>query len=629
MTDPIKPRRKVTSQISLAPSPSPSSSSTVPARVRAHVNPSTVSSPTPPQRPSLRSTPSSVSIRSTPISRERSPVPAPATTSSTSTPPIRPSARTSISTPTIPLPPRSSVGLTPKSGTPIARIRATKSVVDGPSNGTGTRSPRTPDIRRSNTGLEESNRSRTQSLRRNVASSSTPIARIRTSGTPSTPSFTSSFGQSSTTNVTTPDIQTPVPQSQSPFPIPDIISTPGEEELYPTFGLGMDDGGLRILQSTWRDNSPERISDSSSHIEPTSNRSSPSHRSPTHPGAISSAQHALAYIFQHPAASAPTSPIPSSTPSSNRSPRIAPRSSGHSHTRPKLPFHPHGTHIPPLPPPPLSPELKTVALPSMTPARSSGEWSRTASSQGYFTGSRKLSETSSEFDGPLTEMKKDDRDRLSGATVVENDVIGSSAVSKAGDQDVDVVLEYDAEEAKINRKAADLEISNASLLAINKTLEATKSKQRSEILKLRRMLRESIAGNALPSFSSFHPLASPLSLLSPTTDTFDEDLDPEGAYFDEEMVDPQIEARWDKIADLVANMKRRGETAVEMGKEEIKFGPGRVLGWMEVEQKRKEDHDSNDYNDLDMSTESISITPNDELQDLAGDTSRDEVEAEI
>ncbi|KEP54175.1 putative cytochrome P450 family protein [Rhizoctonia solani 123E] len=55
------------------------------------------------------------------------------------------------------------------------------------------------------------------------------------------------------------------------------------------------------------------------------------------------------------------------------------------------------------------------------------------------------------------------------------------------------MFEVDAEreEARSNRKMADLEISNKSLLAINASLEATKSRQVKEINALRRRLRES------------------------------------------------------------------------------------------------------------------------------------------
>ncbi|WVQ64701.1 uncharacterized protein L199_002868 [Kwoniella botswanensis] len=644
MTDPVKPRRKVASQISLAPSPSPiPSSSAALGRGRAHVTPSSIStsSPTSSERPSLRSTPSALSLRSTPVSRARSP--APASQSSNITPHPRVTTRTPRTPISSTLPPRSVVGLTPKDGTPIAKIRATKSVVDGHS------SPRTPELRRNNTE-EHVSRTRTLSLRSTAGGA--PIARVRTSGTaniitPSTPVHPIQKSESSITPVhrtstpahsiptqdvtptsfahpistaPSPSIQTPPPGPIQQSPIPNNISTPADGG-YSLTGLGMDDGGLRILQSTWRDSntSPERLSDSAGdQIDISSNRSSPSRRSPkVLPQTLTSAQHALAYIFQHPTASAPTSPVPSSSPPHHHTSH---RNGIHVHPKTKLPYHPHGAPPPSLPRPPTSPELRTVALPAMTPGRSSEELSRTTSSQGT-GGFRKFSGTSSDMSGPLMEMRKDEsRDRLSGATAVDDVELRLGEV-KIVDQDMDAVMEADAEEAKVNRKIADLEISNASLLAINKTLEATKSKQRTEILKLRRMLRESINGNALPSFSSLNPSSS-LGLLSPTTDTFDEELDPEGAYFDEEMADPQLEARWDKIADLVGNMKRRAETAVQVGKEEIKIGQGRVLGWMEVEQSRLKEQE---HEDADLSVDSV--TPNEhENDEYVGETSREEVD---
>ncbi|WWC66938.1 uncharacterized protein I206_100845 [Kwoniella pini CBS 10737] len=624
MTDPVKPRRKVASQISLAPSPSPVASSSVPSRVRAHLTSSSSPATT---RPRLRSTPSSGSPQSTPISRARSPVP-PLSANTT------PNPRVTVRKPKTPitpvpstLPPRSVVGLTPNDNTPVIKIRAAKSLIGAPSSSTST--PRTPDFRRRNTGDVNDVRVRTLSLKNTPASGSAPLARVRPSGTSSanTPSTSLHSTPKAPFTATSPDISDIPPFTQSPNSTNtdnNALSTSHETILH---GLGMDDGGLRILQSTWRDSSPERIRDST---EIHSNRSSPSRRSPVllpH-GTISSAQHALQYIFQHPTASAPTSPIPSSTPSHDKLPRSAHKTNGH--IKAKLPYHPYGGHPPSLPPPPHSPELRTVALPSLTPARSSEEWSRTTSSQGYGSSNiRKFSGTSSEFSAGILEMRKEDaRDRLSGMTAVAvDDTATKLGEAKIGDQDVDNVLGADAEEAKVNRKIADLEISNKSLLAINKTLEATKSKQRTEILKLRRMLRESLAGNGLPSssFSSFNPLSPSLNLLSPSTDRFDEDLDPEGAYFEEEMVDPQIEARWEKIVDLVGNMKKRGENAVELGKEEIKPSNGRVLDWTEIERNRKDNITLN--NDLDISVDSL--TPNEldpEEDNYAGETSREEVD---
>ncbi|WWC85708.1 uncharacterized protein L201_000574 [Kwoniella dendrophila CBS 6074] len=698
MTEPIKPRRKVTSQISLAPSPSPSPSTpstSVPARVRAHVTPSSTSSPSSSERPSIRSTPSALCIRSTPTSRARSPAPGlntPGLSSSTSTPHARITTRAPRTPITSTLPPRSTVGLTPKDAkpTPIAKVRAARSVVDGPSSSSSTL--RTPDIRRSNTSSEDDIRKRTISSRSSASGTSQTLpttARVRQSGasssiTPSTPIHSHNQNQpqsqplsrplnSVESSLPSPSIQTPpingIPSSS---PIPHVISTPtasdvNQEDSFSINGLGMDDGGLRILQSTWRDvnSSPERIPNGYNNEDEyedgngiSSNRSSPSRRSPVIlPHALSSAQHALAYIFQHPTASAPTSPIPPSTPTLShhhqnyvddglnklhKNNTFSHTHHNHTKSKTKLPYYNPNGYPPSLPPLPISPELKTVALPSLTPARSSEDWSRTNSSQGYGTSTsiRKYSGTSSGLsDGQLPQLKEQqdnegNRDRLSGITAVEDH--GESSKLNDG-QDVDVVLEEDAQQAKINRKIADLEISNASLLAINKTLEATKSKQRTEILKLRRMLRESLGGGVGLPMASFG--LSSMSLMSPSIDSPFEEGDmhnqEEIGYFDEEMIDPQIEARWDKLAELVINMKKLGQESIEKtSKEDIKApGHGRVLDWMEIEKnERRQDENSEQIGDIsiDSMASSSYIQENEGNDDYAGgETSREEVEGVI
>lgn len=106
---------------------------------------------------------------------------------------------------------------------------------------------------------------------------------------------------------------------------------------------------------------------------------------------------------------------------------------------------------------------------------------------------------------------------------------------------------------------------------------ATKAKQRSEISKLRRALRDSFSGMPLPSttFASL-PLNSPLTPFSPSLDV------DESEYFDDEIVDSELEVKWERISDLVGVMRRRGEEAVVKGREEIKLGQ-RVLGWSEVQ----------------------------------------------
>ena len=48
------------------------------------------------------------------------------------------------------------------------------------------------------------------------------------------------------------------------------------------------------------------------------------------------------------------------------------------------------------------------------------------------------------------------------------------------------------------------------------------------------------------------------------------------------MRDPELDARWDRVAEMVEAMKKKAVVAVEKGKEEIKVA-GRVLDWTEVE----------------------------------------------
>ncbi|KAJ4485760.1 hypothetical protein J3R30DRAFT_3697144 [Lentinula aciculospora] len=68
---------------------------------------------------------------------------------------------------------------------------------------------------------------------------------------------------------------------------------------------------------------------------------------------------------------------------------------------------------------------------------------------------------------------------------------GDDLLSPIDDDDIESDDRKARNQAKVNRKIADLEITNRSLLAINSTLEATKHRQAKEIRELRRKLRES------------------------------------------------------------------------------------------------------------------------------------------
>lgn len=51
------------------------------------------------------------------------------------------------------------------------------------------------------------------------------------------------------------------------------------------------------------------------------------------------------------------------------------------------------------------------------------------------------------------------------------------------------------------------------------------------------------------------------------------------------MADPQLDARWSKMEDLVVGMKKAAEEALRRGEEEgSREGRGRVLGWAEMEE---------------------------------------------
>jgi hypothetical protein len=131
----------------------------------------------------------------------------------------------------------------------------------------------------------------------------------------------------------------------------------------------------------------------------------------------------------------------------------------------------YNPHVPPpsLPVPPLSPELRSIALSALTPqqsrsrsnSRSSSSWieARRPSVSGSGTGSE-LSGIRSSLSIELTRIGSD-RGRLSGSTVVDEDLeedgydkLGNLAKDIDGDTEAVDVVVADAEEAKVNRKVS-------------------------------------------------------------------------------------------------------------------------------------------------------------------------------
>jgi len=128
-----------------------------------------------------------------------------------------------------------------------------------------------------------------------------------------------------------------------------------------------------------------------------------------------------------------------------------------------------------------------------------------------------------------------------------------------------------ATEARHNRKIADLEITNKSLLAINAMLEATKTRQAREIRDLRRRLRES-------------RLILPPRAFKEITKNESEGGDDDVGSSDEPSTDEEEEEddpMFERVKSMVENMVHSARKAIEE-KVEMRSGPT-VLSAAEVE----------------------------------------------
>ncbi|KIY34528.1 hypothetical protein I305_02715 [Cryptococcus gattii E566] len=597
MTDQNKPRPKVTSHITSTPSHPPST--TYKASIRAKVTPGGVWEAV--AKPSLKSTPSSSSLRShasassagTPRTGARSPLQR--TPSTPSTPAPVPQARVTkpFQAQRSPLTP----GFAPSSGHPSSSSSSVSA--SGVASGTPVAVPR---VRAAKSALGVSSLSNSSaSKRKNNTESSTGSRSHSRSGNDDGSEYE----------------QTPDAQARR-YAVDKATSTVGTN--------GRIDRAPRArvkLQPQPQTQAQTGLQNQGTHLPP----------------------HVPYHLLTHPTASAPASPIhysqlqdhnpdiqaqdqdpnlPSALPSTSTSTSFTMTRRTSKPRLPPMVLHPYerqqalkegrkivgaasvgsGMRIMPG-----SPEMKTVELPALTPhvpgtpvlaGQGNGEW-KDDEKNGY--GNREngteQEEVTNKTGGEGEGIK---RDR------VENEVEVEAGTEEKGneEQEVDDMLGTDAVEAKINRKIADLEISNASLLAINQALEATKSKQRAEIGKLRRRLRETLAfphlgaggaSGGSPSsfgrgfgagFSGSHSNSG----LDLGASTLEDEPERENDFdlfllHEAEMADPQLDARWCKMEDLVLGMKKAAEEAVRKGEEEgSREGRGRVLGWAEMEEMR-------------------------------------------
>ncbi|KAF9507019.1 hypothetical protein BS47DRAFT_1489068 [Hydnum rufescens UP504] len=170
--------------------------------------------------------------------------------------------------------------------------------------------------------------------------------------------------------------------------------------------------------------------------------------------------------------------------------------------------------------------------------------------------------------------------------------VNASPVEIEGDADAEVAISEakDAEyEAKFNRKIADLEITNRSLLAINTMLEADKLRQSREIRDLRRRLRESRL--SLPP-AAYKALAKRKLAGSPTEAAVAASPSGDSPPFDDEEEEEEEENQspdptYERVTALIDTLIFRAKDAVE--KTVVSSGPApfKVLSPAEVEMHYK------------------------------------------
>ncbi|KAI6047883.1 hypothetical protein EDC04DRAFT_3135587 [Pisolithus marmoratus] len=127
-------------------------------------------------------------------------------------------------------------------------------------------------------------------------------------------------------------------------------------------------------------------------------------------------------------------------------------------------------------------------------------------------------------------------------------------------------------EAKTNRKIADLEITNRSLLAINASLETTKNRQAKEIRDLRRRLRESRL--ILPP-RTYDAVKS--SFPNDRDDELDDDDDA-----DSEDIEGVEDEGFERVKCLLDALIQSGKRALESKPEEFRNNSAKVLNADEV-----------------------------------------------
>lgn len=380
-------------------------------------------------RPALRNTTSSASLRSTTStgSRARSPAPPPLPSPSLSqnvsrgtpttnvTPGTRPSFRPSTSQTSTPTFRRAASGgrTSPVKETPTARIRASAVTQNA-------FSARSPQVNGGGSG--------SSAKAGEVDAYSTPGQGIFKRPSDVEPKLRARVTPNHTALSTSPDRYPPLLSPDTA--LDQAPSWRTQNQTYPS----------------------PLLPDSSTYGE----RSKPS---PTAMASPSFAQHALvSQIPMHPTASAPGSPHHPSTPLSlQRSASIK------SSARRMLPYNPM-VQAPHIPATPLSPEMRTVDLPTMTPTRtrSREDSSRRPSLLG--------SVISGDDGGPL--LRFDEPEQRNDETVVDStrshDKLVEGEPQDISEIDILLDTEDDVAEARVNRKVCQAVFANLDLVTNNR-----------------------------------------------------------------------------------------------------------------------------------------------------------------
>ncbi|KAM5535844.1 hypothetical protein V8D89_010462 [Ganoderma adspersum] len=179
---------------------------------------------------------------------------------------------------------------------------------------------------------------------------------------------------------------------------------------------------------------------------------------------------------------------------------------------------------------------------------------------------------------------------MSGLELSDED---TDAHSRDGDTNSEAEERKLKAAAKSNRKIADLEITNRSLMAINATLEATKNRQAKEIRELRRKLRESRLILPPPAYRAVKSSLSPKDLADEEDDDDeDEDEDEDENENGSGVLGDKADEAYRRVRSIIDKLMDSGRAALESKPEDfVGTGKGgaKVLTAEEVRTWRGDD----------------------------------------